>query len=312
MPATKNPNETFRTGVTHGVTWMTGSPIPNQQQHHLYRKDPLDRAGFDQTPVIGGNTPTTGGPGPVPGGGGGGGAGGTQSSVMAEYRKAFDSAKAANEARYNQILSEYRNRYTRNLALLQGMGTQERMDIDQQFQGLSSRAGQDMVSRGLTGTTIAPTVQAGIARERAGAQGRLNERLRREQVDVDSRLSGDTLGFMERRNDEYPDPNLYMRLMEIEARTSPGPQGSSLMPSAQQNGLLYSGAVQNGLLYSGAALRASPVTGASYGGVVPRPARATPVIYNGVRYASMADAQRARATTRQNRAAKRAAKKARK
>ena len=70
----------------------------------------------------------------------------------------------------------------RTMKLLEGMGETAKQDIEREFQGRSTQANQDLVSRGLTGTTVAPTVQAGITRAKTQEQGRLAEQLRREQI----------------------------------------------------------------------------------------------------------------------------------
>ena len=82
------------------------------------------------------------------------------------------------ESRFGDILSGFGERKK----LLEGMGETAKQDIERQFQGQSTQANQDLVSRGLTGTTVAPTVQAGITRAKTQEQGRLAEQLRREQI----------------------------------------------------------------------------------------------------------------------------------
>ena len=117
---------------------------------------------------------------------------------------------------------------------LQGQGQQEAIDIQRRYGELGAANQQDMVNRGLTGTTIMPTMRQGIAREQEGALSRLNERLINQRIGMDSQLSGDalsaqerlgqsilqgtagvqgdTLGFAERRTDAYPDMNQLINL----------------------------------------------------------------------------------------------------
>lgn len=183
---------------------------------------------------------------------GGSGQGGVSPyDVPGQYQAAYNEAKLANEQRYNDILQGYinreqqltgnqagqmgdvldgyENRYQRGMENLQGLGDQEKADTSQRYKNLASQNTQDMVSRGLTGTTIMPTMRQGIAREESDALSRVNERLQRERLNYDASLSGDalsaqerqygqqqstygnassdTLGFMERRSDTYPDFN---------------------------------------------------------------------------------------------------------
>lgn len=197
-------------------------------------------------------------------GGGNGGSGGGSSSnyyggaIPDDYQRAYEEARAANEQRYQDILTGYQdrsnnylqqqagvtddvltgyeNRYQRGMDLLSGLGTQEKRDIDESYQKLGAVNQQDMVNRGLTGTTIMPTMRAGVERERQDALSRVNERLQREKLMTDAGLSGDalgaqermygqglagylgatgdTLGFAERRNDTYPDLNQLMGLAQ--------------------------------------------------------------------------------------------------
>jgi hypothetical protein len=79
------------------------------------------------------------------------------------------------------------------MANLQGLGATARADINRAYAATAGRLGQDLVSRGLAGTTISPSLQLGVESERVREQGRLGEQLRREQLDWGSRLSGDYL-----------------------------------------------------------------------------------------------------------------------
>jgi len=83
------------------------------------------------------------------------------------------------------------NRMNRGMAMLEGMGEQEKADINQTFDSNRAAINQDMVSRGLGGSTVAATLKTGNERERTGAQGRLQDRLRRQKFGAFSALSGD-------------------------------------------------------------------------------------------------------------------------
>ena len=185
-----------------------------------------------------------------------GGAAGGAMGVPQDYQRAYEEAKAANEERYKNILTGYQDRsnqyqegaaglrddvlggydarYQRNMNALQGQGQQEAIDIQRRYGELGAANQQDMVNRGLTGTTIMPTMRQGIAREQEGALSRLNERLINQRLGLDSQLSGDALsaqerlgqsilqgaagvqgdklGFAERRTDAYPDMNQLINL----------------------------------------------------------------------------------------------------
>ena len=133
-------------------------------------------------------------------------------ALIDEYTKAYGEAKEANEARYAEVLGGYRKRYNEALAELEGMGSQEKADITSRWNAESSKGQQDLTSRGLTGTTVLPTMKGMYEREKGSSLGRLDERLRREKIGLMTGLSGDTLGFMERREDVYPDLSMYANL----------------------------------------------------------------------------------------------------
>jgi hypothetical protein len=112
-------------------------------------------------------------------------------TITSQAQQAQDDAKQANEQRYQEILEGYQN-----------LGNQAGADISRLYQGMRATGYQDLVSRGLAGTTIAPTMNMAYAREETNAQARLQEQVRREQ-----------LGFMERRTDAYPDQSAYLNLL---------------------------------------------------------------------------------------------------
>jgi hypothetical protein len=67
---------------------------------------------------------------------------------------------------------------------LSQMGVQQKKDIIQQFANTSAKARQDLVGSGLGGSTILPNVMGGISRQEADAQGRLEDTLAQQRVQV--------------------------------------------------------------------------------------------------------------------------------
>lgn len=100
-----------------------------------------------------------------------------------QMRTQQEEAKAANLERYQDILKLY-----------EGVGVQERKDIKQEQRERLATHGQEMVSRGLAGTSAPWAGQALITREARAAKGRLATNV--------ALLKG---GVMERRTDAYPD-----------------------------------------------------------------------------------------------------------
>lgn len=126
-----------------------------------------------------------------------------------------DTARQDSDARYGarqteginraesgkrEIDSAHADRYDKGMALLKNAGMQERADIAQGARNAQSAVGQNMVQRGLSGSTIAPTLMAGVQRDRYAEEGRLNERLRGEEAATHANLSGDRIGANERAN----------------------------------------------------------------------------------------------------------------
>jgi len=121
---------------------------------------------------------------------GGGGGYGNVDLLIREYQKAYDAAKAANEQRYEQILGEIGN-----------LGVQREADIRTEYGNRLTQMQQDLVSRGLTGTTVLPSIQQSNLNDQTSAVNRLKEDLLAQK-----------LGVMERRDDTYPDYGMLMQL----------------------------------------------------------------------------------------------------
>lgn len=134
----------------------------------------------------------------------GGGGGGFNSEFFKKYEDAYAAAKAANEKRYGEILSGYDKQY----ASLEGAGKQEGLDISERWKNANTQGQQGLVSSGLSSTTVAPTLAAGYVKREGQDQSRLQERIQQQRLGIDT----NRLNFMERRDDVYPDLNLYATL----------------------------------------------------------------------------------------------------
>lgn len=132
-----------------------------------------------------------------------------------EYQTAYNQAKAANEARYQEILTGYKTRYgtameslgtsrtaitgklasTRAEVLggLQGLGEEELAGIGRRYTKERASVAQGLISSGLHSTTVAPAVQAGVTRREGYAVGEAQERLRREKLGYISQLGAQEL-----------------------------------------------------------------------------------------------------------------------
>ncbi len=115
-----------------------------------------------------------------------------------QYGRNRDQSLANYSNNMNRVNQGYDDRYTRNMQYLEGAGQQERKDINQQFTNAQAKSAADMSERGLGGTTVIPSINAGYARNRADAVGALEERLRQQRLSTDANLSGDALSARER------------------------------------------------------------------------------------------------------------------
>lgn len=139
--------------------------------------------------------------------------GNTGNQLIADMTKAQAEAKAANEARYQEILGGYDQRYGDVMQSISGLGQTARDDLTERYRQASARGKQDMVDRGLTGTTVMPNMQRGYDRDYNRGLGGIEESLRRQQADTQANLQGDRLAFMERRTDAYPDVSAYSNIL---------------------------------------------------------------------------------------------------
>lgn len=158
-------------------------------------------------------------------------------SRTSSLQGAYEAARRANERRYQEILGGYGQRYEDVMGALQGYGGQARADILQRGESMKAGALQDLVSRGLAGTTILPTVRAGIERQTAGNLARQAETMGMSVAGMMAQLSGQRLGFMERREDMYPNLGMYYGMLQNYGRYGGGQsQPSRYMLGAQPGG----------------------------------------------------------------------------
>lgn len=133
--------------------------------------------------------------------------------LKAEYEKAYNEAKQANEQRYTQILGGYETLYNDTMTGLEGMGDAARNDVNSSYNKAFSQSMQGLVNSGMANSTILPSVSLNNASQRTNALNSLNETLRREKLGYMNNITNNKLNFMERREDTYPDLNLFTSLM---------------------------------------------------------------------------------------------------
>ncbi len=133
-------------------------------------------------------------------------AGTSLSKLINQYNQGWAEAKAANEARYQQ-----------GLGIIDQTTGQREADIRSDYAGQRSDIMQQLARTGMGNTTISPTMGLGVEREKQSALNRL----------ADS-LQGTKLGWIERREDEYPESDMIVSLINQLGKGSGGQSGSQV------------------------------------------------------------------------------------
>ena len=113
-------------------------------------------------------------------------AAGGLTGMINEYNRAFHEARTANEAKYQEALG-----------VVGTTSGQQRADVFSQYGQQESAAMQNLARLGMSNTTIAPTLQAGVQRERQGALNRVSD------AQMQARL-----GVMQGFEHKYPEPGI--------------------------------------------------------------------------------------------------------
>lgn len=178
--------------------------------------------------------------------------------AWADVQAAIDAANAANESRYQAILSGYQGltsstaaknamlndyynqRYHRIMNEQSGIGDSERLALGDQWGSTVGKSQQSMLSRGLGNTTLFNSNRRGIDTAYNRNMIDLNDKLQRQRSDLDIKLSGDILqdsarsigmeygigkdvyDFMERKNEVAPDLSIYAAMARESAANAGG------------------------------------------------------------------------------------------
>ena len=148
----------------------------------------------------------------------------------AGYQQAFDAAKAANEGRYNQLLTEGQATRDRTMGYLDSAGQTERADLEKGYSAKEGSLRSRMGDYGLGGTSIGDSLSSGLEQAKNRDTSALNERLQGQRLSLDNTLSQQRAGVIERREDPYPSPEMAAASMSSSSSgyggATGGPQGS--------------------------------------------------------------------------------------
>jgi len=152
-------------------------------------------------------------------------AAGGLSSLVSQYNRGWGQARAANEQRYRQMLNIADLERQRQAAVQQRMlGTvgqttgQRAADIRAEGMREQSNIMQQLTRQGMAGTTVAPTMRAGVRRGTQESLNRLADEMLQQRLGVMGQMAqprqGTRLGIMERRTDEYPRSDVILALAQ--------------------------------------------------------------------------------------------------
>jgi len=162
-------------------------------------------------------------------------------SILSTYRQLYDQAFQANAQRKGEIMANIEltgqkiaGQYDAAEALLVNLGQNERTRVAQDSQREGARAEQDLISRGLSNTTIRESVKRGVNEDK-------NRQLQAINNDVASQKASLALseaGAIERQGnfkssmlesfyDQYPDTNQFASLVQQIGAAGGGTSGKS-------------------------------------------------------------------------------------
>ena len=133
--------------------------------------------------------------------------------LIADFKAKMDASNAANESRYGEIKGGYDAMQANVDQALAGLGTQARADIDTRYKQLGATQQQNLVSRGLAGTSVPFRAASGLETQKSGDINRLNEQIAQTKLGYQTDIAGNKLNFMERRNDTGPNMGQYLELL---------------------------------------------------------------------------------------------------
>lgn len=118
--------------------------------------------------------------------------------LTGRYDTNFQKLLQQSNQGYSGLEGRYKTREADILGQLEGLGAQERKDIERAFADLEAQQLGALNERGLAGSTVVGSVQGGLRERKGDELSRLNERLQNQRMNAMAGLSADTLGAAER------------------------------------------------------------------------------------------------------------------
>lgn len=158
-------------------------------------------------------------------GGGGGGGGSGNNSMVQPFVDSMNEANKLNRDRQGNITSGWEAMKNWIAGQYGGLGEQQRKDINTTFDKEKGRLTQDMISRGLTSSTVLDNMQKGNERTRGEALARLDDDLTRNMVQTTLPVWTKELDFLNGINEKGPDLGLMAQLLQQAGAAGPGGNG---------------------------------------------------------------------------------------
>ncbi len=148
------------------------------------------------------------------GGGGGGHGGGNYGNNIGDFVDAMNHANQRNADRQNNVSSGYEAVKNWIGQMYGNLGEQQRKDVNTTFDKEKGRLTQDMISRGLTASTVLDNMQKGNERTRSEALARLDDELTKNMVGATLPVWTKELDFLTDIKDSGPDLGLMAQLLQ--------------------------------------------------------------------------------------------------
>lgn len=129
-------------------------------------------------------------------------------AFVAQQQAEAERARQENLKRYDEGHGELTDLRQRNQARVGNWGVAAQQDIDERLSETESRLRADAASRGLANSNVPGAIIQRAARDTAREQQRVSEMRDDRLARYDTTDTGNLVGFVERRNDIGPDPNL--------------------------------------------------------------------------------------------------------
>ena len=129
----------------------------------------------------------------------------TQDELNYQSIKAYTDAQDANNLKFGTAYQGAAQNYQEIMDSLEGAGTQQKIELRQNYSNAGNAAQNDLIQRGVSGSTVKPAVQMGYQRQQGNAMNTLNENLSRERIGYKNDAFKTILGVLNARSDPYPD-----------------------------------------------------------------------------------------------------------